>query len=180
MIEHAMLPIIHIVVADEGHGFDVSQANVIHNEEKPFGLLRIQERIRFMKGDVLITSKIGEGSKIDNLVMIGHNVRVGKDCVLVAQCGLSGSTILEDHVVIAGQAGLAGHLRVGKGSRVGAQAGVMADVPPRTEVQGSPAQPAREFFREVATLRRMVRASTKRGQAKGEADKDDTDKDETG
>jgi UDP-3-O-[3-hydroxymyristoyl] glucosamine N-acyltransferase len=125
-------------------------------------------------------TRIGAGTRIDNLVMIGHNVRIGKACVLVAQCGLSGSTILEDHVVIAGQAGLAGHLRIGKGSRVGAQAGVMADVPPRSEVQGSPAQPAREFFREVATLRRMVRASAKRGQAKGGADKDDSDKDETG
>jgi UDP-3-O-[3-hydroxymyristoyl] glucosamine N-acyltransferase len=108
---------------------------------------------------------IGAGTRIDNLVMIGHNVRIGKACVLVAQCGVSGSTILEDHVIIAAQAGLTGHLRMGKGSRIGAQAGVMADVPPRAEVVGSPAQPVRTFFREVATLRRLVRAGAKKDLA---------------
>jgi UDP-3-O-[3-hydroxymyristoyl] glucosamine N-acyltransferase len=101
---------------------------------------------------------IGAGSRIDNLVQIGHNVHIGKACVIVAQVGISGSTVLEDHVVLAGQAGLAGHLRVGSGARIGAQAGVMADVPPRSEVIGSPAQPVKAFFREVATIRRWVSA----------------------
>jgi UDP-3-O-[3-hydroxymyristoyl] glucosamine N-acyltransferase len=101
---------------------------------------------------------IGAGTRIDNLVQIGHNVQVGKACVIVAQVGISGSTVLEDQVVLAGQAGVAGHLRIGTSSRIAAQSGIMADVPPRSEVAGSPAQPVKTFFREVATIRRWVRA----------------------
>jgi UDP-3-O-[3-hydroxymyristoyl] glucosamine N-acyltransferase len=100
---------------------------------------------------------IGAGTRIDNLVQIGHNVRIGRSCVIVAQVGISGSVILEDHVVLAGQAGVAGHLRIGTGSRIGAKSGVMADVPPRSEFAGAPAQPAKTFFRELATIRRWVR-----------------------
>jgi UDP-3-O-[3-hydroxymyristoyl] glucosamine N-acyltransferase len=100
---------------------------------------------------------IGAGSRIDNLVQIGHNVRVGRGCVIVAQVGISGSTVLEDQVVLAGQVGVAGHLRIGAGSRIGGQAGVMADVPPRSDFAGAPAQPVKRFFKEVATIRRWVR-----------------------
>jgi UDP-3-O-[3-hydroxymyristoyl] glucosamine N-acyltransferase len=101
---------------------------------------------------------IGAGTRIDNLVQIGHNVRIGKACVLVAQSGIAGSTVLEDQVVLAAQAGVAGHLRVGTGARIGGQAGVMADVPPRSDVVGAPAQPVKAFFKEVATIRRWVRS----------------------
>jgi UDP-3-O-[3-hydroxymyristoyl] glucosamine N-acyltransferase len=100
---------------------------------------------------------IGAGTRIDNLVQIGHNVHIGKACVIVAQAGISGSTVLEDQVVLAGQAGVAGHLRIGAGSRIGAKAGVMADVPPRSDLVGSPAQPVKTFFKEVATIRRWIR-----------------------
>ena len=101
---------------------------------------------------------IGAGSRIDNLVQIAHNVQIGRACVIVAQVGISGSTVLEDQVVLAGQAGVAGHLRIGKGSRVGAKAGVMADGPPQSDLVGSPAQPVKTFFKEVAMLRRWVKA----------------------
>ncbi len=100
---------------------------------------------------------IGAGSRLDNLVQIGHNVRMGRCCVVVAQAGISGSTVLEDFVVVAAQAGLTGHLRIGAKARVGAQAGVMSDVEAGADVVGSPAQPIREFFRGVATLRRLAR-----------------------
>jgi UDP-3-O-[3-hydroxymyristoyl] glucosamine N-acyltransferase len=100
---------------------------------------------------------VGAGTRLDNMVQIGHNVRVGRGCVVVAQVGISGSTILEDHVMLGGQAGLAGHLRIGRRARIGAQAGVMADVAAGADMVGSPAQPARAFFREVAALRRLVR-----------------------
>jgi UDP-3-O-[3-hydroxymyristoyl] glucosamine N-acyltransferase len=100
---------------------------------------------------------IGAGTRIDNLVQIGHNVRIGRSCVIVAQVGISGSVILEDQVVLAGQVGVAGHLRIGTGSRIGAKSGVIADVPPRSELAGAPAQPAKTFFRELATIRRWVR-----------------------
>ncbi len=100
---------------------------------------------------------IGAGSRLDNLVQIGHNVRLGRCCVVVAQAGIAGSTVLEDFAVVAAQAGLAGHLRIGAKARIGAQAGVMADVEAGADVVGSPAQPVREFFRGVATLRRLAR-----------------------
>ena len=81
---------------------------------------------------------IGAGSRLDNLVQIGHNVRVGRGCVIVSQAGISGSTVLEDHVMVAGQAGLTGHLRIGRRARIGAQAGVMSERPGRGGCGGKP------------------------------------------
>jgi UDP-3-O-[3-hydroxymyristoyl] glucosamine N-acyltransferase len=119
---------------------------------------------------------IGAGSRLDNLVQIGHNVRLGRGCVIVSQVGISGSTILEDHVLVGGQAGFTGHLRIGMRARIGAQAGVMSDVPPGADVVGSPAWPAREFFRHVAVLRRLVREATaKRPKGKASGTETDTD-----
>jgi UDP-3-O-[3-hydroxymyristoyl] glucosamine N-acyltransferase len=99
---------------------------------------------------------IGKGSRLDNLVQIGHNVRLGRYCVIAAQAGISGSTTVGDFVMIAGQAGLVGHLRIGERARIGAQAGVMSDVPAGSDVLGSPAQPIRAFFRQVAALKRIA------------------------
>ncbi len=100
---------------------------------------------------------IGAGTMIDNLVQIGHNVRVGRGCVLIAQVGISGSTRLGDHVIVAGQVGVAGHLTIGSGARIGALAGVMRDVAPGESVVGTPAVPVKEFFRQVATVQRLAR-----------------------
>lgn len=100
---------------------------------------------------------IGAGSRLDNLVQIAHNVRLGRCCVIVAQVGIAGSTVLEDFVQVGGQAAMAGHLRVGERAKIGAQAGVMANVPPGAELVGSPAQPRQQFFRQVATLKRLTR-----------------------
>ena len=100
---------------------------------------------------------IGAGSRLDNLVQIGHNVRLGRCCIIVAQAGISGSTELEDFVTIAAQAGLIGHIRVGRKARIGAQCGVMSDVEAGSDVIGSPAMPFREFFRNVAALRRLAK-----------------------
>lgn len=100
---------------------------------------------------------IGTGTRIDNLVQIGHNVQVGRCCVIVAQVGIAGSTILEDFVQVGGQAAMAGHLRIGQGSQIGAQAGVISDVPAGSVLLGSPAQPRKEFFRQVVTVKRMTR-----------------------
>jgi len=119
---------------------------------------------------------IGAGSRLDNLVQIGHNVRIGRACVIIGQAGVSGSTILEDQVVIAGQAGLIGHIRIGRAARIGAQAGVMSDVAAGAEVIGSPAQPATDMFRQIAVLRQLAR---KRPDARpattGRPDRTDTD-----
>ncbi len=104
---------------------------------------------------------IGRGSRIDNLVQVGHNVRLGQSCVLVALVGISGSTVLEDGVVMAGQAGVAGHLRIGARARIGAQAGVMNNVPAGADMLGTPAQPSRHTLREWAILRRLAARAQK-------------------
>ena len=101
---------------------------------------------------------IGEGTKIDNLVQIAHNVTIGRHCVIVSQVGVSGSTELGDFVVIAGQAGVTGHLKIGMGAQIGAQSGVMSDVPPGAKMGGSPARNARDWLRSVAWVDRMMKA----------------------
>ena len=100
---------------------------------------------------------IGAGTMIDNLVQIGHNVRIGKGCIIIAQAGIAGSTVLEDFAVVAAQSGVAGHLRVGKGAQIGAQTGVMRDVEPGARMLGSPAVPARQFFRQVAEIEKLTK-----------------------
>jgi len=105
---------------------------------------------------------IGAGSRIDNLVQLGHNVRLGRGCVVVAQAGVAGSTVLEDGVIVAAQGGLVGHLTIGKGARIGAQAGVMRDVPAGAQVVGAPAIPVKEFFRQQATLARLAKKRNKK------------------
>ena len=100
---------------------------------------------------------IGTGSRIDNLIQIGHNTQIGRYCAMAGQSGTAGSCTIEDFVQIGAQAGLAGHLRIGSRARIGAQAGVMSDVPAGSDVIGSPALPIREFFRNVAVLRRLAK-----------------------
>lgn len=107
---------------------------------------------------------LGPGTRIDNLVQVGHNVRTGRGCVLVAQVGISGSTILGDYVQAGGQSGMTGHLKIGSGVRIGAQAGVMNDVPPGIEVLGSPAAPKKEAMRAMLVLKRL--GSESRGATK--------------
>lgn len=100
---------------------------------------------------------IGSGTWIDNLVQIGHNVKVGRGCIIVAQVGISGSTVIEDFVAIGGQAGIAGHLVIGKGAKIGGQAGVMNNVPAGEQMMGSPAFPHKQYFRQLATLNHLIK-----------------------
>src|SRR6266404_4010839 len=99
---------------------------------------------------------IGEGTKIDNLVQIGHNVTIGRHCIIVSQCGISGSVVIEDRVILAGQVGLADNVRIGEGAIVGARSGVMSDVPAGEKWFGYPAMRGREFLRSMMTLRHWV------------------------
>ena len=99
---------------------------------------------------------IGDGCWIDNLVQIGHNVRLGRGCIIVAQVGISGSTKLGNFVAVGGQAGMAGHLTIGDGAEIGAQSGIISDVAPGARVIGSPAVPDKTFFRQMAMLRRLA------------------------
>jgi UDP-3-O-[3-hydroxymyristoyl] glucosamine N-acyltransferase len=112
---------------------------------------------RGAQGDTVL----GPGTRLDNLVMVGHNVCAGRGCILVAQSGVSGSTALGDFVTVAAQAGLTGHLTIGSKARIGAQAGVINDVPAGTDVLGSPAWPVRETWRAFARLRKLARGEGK-------------------
>jgi len=100
---------------------------------------------------------IGEGTKIDNLVQIGHNVMIGRHCLIAGQSGISGSCTLGDYVMLGGKVGLADHITIGEGAKLAAASGVMHDVPAGEQWFGLPARPARAYFREVAVLRRLAR-----------------------
>jgi UDP-3-O-[3-hydroxymyristoyl] glucosamine N-acyltransferase len=108
---------------------------------------------------------IGEGTKIDNLVQIAHNVVIGRHCVIVAQVGIAGSTTLEDYVALGGQVAVKGHVRIGMGAQIAATSGVNGDVPAGARWGGAPARPMREWFREITALKKLA--------SKGVSDKDD-------
>ena len=100
---------------------------------------------------------IGDGSRLDNLIQFGHNVQTGKCCVIVSQVGVAGSTKMGDFVVLAGQAGVAGHLNIGSGAQIAAQSGILRDVEPMEHLMGSPAVPLKEYMRQVATLKKLIK-----------------------
>ena len=113
---------------------------------------------------------IGAGTKIDNLVHVAHNVRIGRLCLLMAQVGVAGSAHIGDGAILAGQAGLGGHIEIGAGARIGAQAGVFGDVPAGETWSGYPARPHRESLRAHAALFKladMIRALEKLVGGKG-------------
>jgi UDP-3-O-[3-hydroxymyristoyl] glucosamine N-acyltransferase len=99
---------------------------------------------------------IGSGTKIDNLVHIAHNVRIGEKCLIMAQVGIAGSVTLGDGAIVAGQAGISGHLSIGAGARLAAQAGVFGDIPAGETWSGYPARPHRESLRASAALLKLA------------------------
>ena len=100
-------------------------------------------------------TSIGDGTKIDNLVQVGHNVRVGRHCILCGQAGIAGSTRLGDYVVLAGQSGVSGHIELGDGVQVAAKSAALASVPPKSQVAGIPAVEMRRWRRQTALIAKL-------------------------
>jgi UDP-3-O-[3-hydroxymyristoyl] glucosamine N-acyltransferase len=133
-----------VVLGSDGFGYEFVNGrhekvpqigNVVVEDDVEIGANSTVDRARFSR------TVIGEGTKIDNLVQVAHNVIIGKHCILCAQVGISGSTTLEDYVVLGGQAGAAGHLTIGKGAKAGGRAGITSDVAAGAFVNGNPALP---------------------------------------
>jgi UDP-3-O-[3-hydroxymyristoyl] glucosamine N-acyltransferase len=97
---------------------------------------------------------IGRGTKIDNLVQIGHNCMIGRHCILVSQCGISGSVTIGDYAVLGGKVGVADHITIGEGAMIAAKSGVMSDIPAGEKWMGYPAMRSREFLRGIAASRK--------------------------
>jgi UDP-3-O-[3-hydroxymyristoyl] glucosamine N-acyltransferase len=147
-----------VVVGSDGYGF--AQEGGRHHKIPQVGIVRIEDDVEIGAGTTIDRAAlgetvIGEGTKIDNLVQIGHNVKIGKHCLLVSQVGIAGSTELGDYVVVAGQSGFAGHLKIGSRVQVAAKSAVLEDVPDDAKVMGIPAVPFRDFARREAYLRRL-------------------------
>jgi UDP-3-O-[3-hydroxymyristoyl] glucosamine N-acyltransferase len=150
------------VIGSDGYGFAMHEGK--HHKIPQIGIVRIEDDVEIGAGTTIDRAAlgetvIGEGTKIDNLVQIGHNVKIGKHCLLVSQVGIAGSTELGDHVFVAGQSGFSGHLKIGHRVQVAAKSAVLADVPDDTKVMGSPAVPFNEFARRQAVVKKLARRS---------------------
>jgi UDP-3-O-[3-hydroxymyristoyl] glucosamine N-acyltransferase len=140
-------------------GFRYQMSAKGHAKVPQLGRVIIQDNVEIGAGSAIDRGAsgdtvIGEGTKIDNLVQIGHNVTIGRNCIIVAQCGISGSVVLGDNVVLGGQVGIADHLTIGEGAMIGGKSGVGSNVPAGEKWLGFPAWPAGEFLRAMAALRR--------------------------
>jgi UDP-3-O-[3-hydroxymyristoyl] glucosamine N-acyltransferase len=145
-----------------GSGFGFASGARGHSKIPQLGRVIVQDRVEIganstIDRGALADTVIGEGSKIDNLVQIGHNTAVGRHCVIVGQTGISGSVVLGDFVVIGGMVGIADHVVIGAGARVAARAGVTRDLEGGRDYGGFPAKPVAEWRREMATLARSAR-----------------------
>jgi len=162
-ITHALIGdrvIIHAGVSIGQDGFGFAMGRDGHLKVPQIGRVIIQNDVEIganstVDRGALSDTVIGEGTKIDNLVQIGHNVVIGRHCVLAGQAGISGSTVLEDFVVMGGQSGCVGHIRIGAGAQIAGNAGLTRSVPPGQRWGGAPAQPIEKFSREIAVVKSL-------------------------
>jgi UDP-3-O-[3-hydroxymyristoyl] glucosamine N-acyltransferase len=146
------------VIGGDGYGFQFNGDR--HVKIPQLGIVQIDDDVEIGSGTTIDRARFGrtrikEGTKIDNLVHIGHNVVIGKHCLLVAMVGIAGSTKLGDYVTVGGHAGMAGHLNLGRGCTVTGYSGVINDVPPKAVVSGYPARNHKEFLEGQARVRRL-------------------------
>jgi UDP-3-O-[3-hydroxymyristoyl] glucosamine N-acyltransferase len=149
-------------VGQDGFGYAIGREG--HLKVPQVGRVIIQDEVEIGANSTVDRggsrdTVIGEGTKIDNLVQIAHNVIIGRHCVIVAMTGISGSTTLEDFVVLGGQVGVVGHVRIGAGAQIAGSSNVNSDVPPGARWGGTPAKPLREWFRELTTLKTLASRS---------------------
>jgi UDP-3-O-[3-hydroxymyristoyl] glucosamine N-acyltransferase len=154
-------------IGQDGFGFAMGPRG--HLKVPQIGRVIIQDDVEIganscVDRGALSDTIIGEGTKIDNLVQIGHNVVVGRHCVIVAQVGISGSTELGDFVVMGGHSGAVGHIKIGLGAQIAGAAHVKDDVPPGARMGGTPAVPLVEYGRQLAILKRLARKGGRSGE----------------
>ncbi len=148
-------------IGQDGFGFLMGAAG--HLKVPQIGRVIIQDDVEIGAGTTIDRgairdTMIGEGTKIDNLVQIGHNVVIGRHCVLVAQTGISGSSTLEDFVALGARVGVTNHVTIGEGAQIAAISIVAGDVPPGARWGGTPAKPVKQWFREVKMLEHLARS----------------------
>jgi UDP-3-O-[3-hydroxymyristoyl] glucosamine N-acyltransferase len=149
-----------------GPGFGFASSQKGHFKVPQLGRVILQDRVEIgactaIDRGALGDTVIGEGTKIDNLVQIGHNTRIGRHTVIVGHVGISGSCEIGDFVVVGGQVGIADHSRVGDGARLAGRAGVVGYLPGGQDYGGMPAKPMREYARELAAVKMLARGKKK-------------------
>src|SRR5579864_679576 len=153
------------VLGSDGFGYVRNPATEAHEKFPQIGKLEIEDDVEVganttIDRGALEATRIGRGTKIDNLVHVGHNVQIGEDVVIAAQTGLSGSAIVENHVVIGGQVGIADHVHIEAGAILGAQSGIPSNKVIRGKggvFWGTPARPIRQYLKELAVLARLAK-----------------------
>jgi UDP-3-O-[3-hydroxymyristoyl] glucosamine N-acyltransferase len=146
-------------IGQDGFGFALGRGG--HIPVPQLGRVLIEDAVEIGSGTCIDRGAnsdtiIGAGTKIDNLVQIGHNVRIGKGCVIVSQVGIAGSSVLEDGCVLGGQVGVAGHIHIGAGAQIAAQGGVTSDLEGGKAYGGCPAVPIKDWHRQSVTLARLI------------------------
>jgi UDP-3-O-[3-hydroxymyristoyl] glucosamine N-acyltransferase len=133
-----------------------------HIKVPQIGRVIIQDEVEIGAGSnvdrgAIRDTVIGEGTKIDNLVQVGHNVSIGRHCIIVAQSGIAGSSVLEDFVVLGARVGLSNDVTVGEGAQLAASSGVHRNVPAGGRFGGTPAKPVKQWFREIMAIEQLTR-----------------------